>query len=147
MKFSYNTVIGFITLEEDNGEIVRISFGKECGKIEENNTLAQAFKEIDEYLKGERKYFTFPYRISGTEFQKKVYRELLKIPYGETRTYKDIALSIGNEKACRAVGNANNKNKLPIIVPCHRVIGSNNDLTGYAGGLNIKKYLLNLENK
>lgn len=81
----------------------------------------------------------------GTEFQKKVWKELLNIPYGETRSYKDIAIAIGNGKACRAVGNANNKNPIAIIVPCHRVVGSNGSMTGYAGGLDIKEKLLKIE--
>lgn len=87
-----------------------------------------------------------PIETIGTEFQKKVWNELRNIPYGQTKTYKDIALAIKNEKACRAIGNANNKNPLPIIIPCHRVIGSNGKLVGYSGGLDIKEKLLNIEN-
>lgn len=111
----------------------------------ENELLQDTYREIVEYLDKKRKVFTIPFKISGTEFQRSVYKELLKIPYGETRSYKDIAKSIGNEKAYRAIGNANNKNKVPIIIPCHRVIGTNNSLVGYAGGIEIKKFLLELE--
>lgn len=89
--------------------------------------------------------FDLPLDARGTEFQKKVWNELLRIPYGETKSYKDIAVAIGNEKACRAIGMANNKNPIPIIIPCHRVIGSNGKLVGYAGGLNVKEKLLNIE--
>lgn len=147
MKYTYKTKIGYLTISEENDIVVEILFGKFENLTEENNALKKAINEINEYLDGNRKEFTFPFQISGTEFQQKVYNELLKIPYGQTCSYGDIAKSIGNEKAYRAVGNANNKNKLPIVIPCHRVIGKNKDLTGYAGGLDIKEFLLNLENK
>lgn len=146
MKYSYKTKIGYITIEENNGEIVEINFGKSMDLNQgENELLQDTYREIVEYLDKKRKVFTIPFKISGTEFQRSVYKELLKIPYGETRSYKDIAKSIGNEKAYRAIGNANNKNKVPIIIPCHRVIGTNNSLVGYAGGIEIKKFLLELE--
>lgn len=147
MKYTYKTKIGYLTISEENDIIVEILFGKSENLTKENNALKKAINEINEFLDGNRKEFTFPFQISGTEFQQKVYNELLKIPYGQTCSYKDIAKSIGNENAYRAVGNANNKNKLPIVIPCHRVIGKNKDLTGYAGGLDIKEFLLNLENK
>lgn len=147
MKYTYKTKIGYLTISEENDIIVEILFGQSENLTEENNALKKAINEINEYLDGNRKEFTFPFQISGTEFQQKVYNELLKIPYGQTCSYGDIAKSIGNEKASRAVGNANNKNKLPIVIPCHRVIGKSKDLTGYAGALNVKEFLLNLENK
>ena len=100
-----------------------------------------------EYLEGKRKVFDFPYEFHGTEFQKKVWKKLCDIPYGETRTYKDIAIAIGNPKACRAVGMSNNKNPITIAVPCHRVIGANGKLVGYAGGIEMKKKLLEIEEK
>lgn len=105
----------------------------------------QVYAQIMEYMEGKRKTFDFPYKLSGTDFQKKVWKELRKIPYGETRTYKEIATSIGNPKACRAVGMANNKNPITIVVPCHRVVGSNGKLVGYAGGLEMKEALLQIE--
>ena len=98
-----------------------------------------------EYLDGKRKEFDFPYKMIGTEFQKKVWHALTKIPYGETRTYKEIATAVGNPKASRAVGMANNRNPIFIVVPCHRVIGANGKLVGYAGGLDMKDALLSLE--
>ena len=101
--------------------------------------------QLDEYLRGERKEFEIPLDIQGTDFQKKVWRELLRIPYGETRSYKDIARALKDEKASRAVGTANGQNPLCIIVPCHRVIASNGSLSGYLGGLGMKKKLLSLE--
>ena len=107
--------------------------------------IKKAYTQLEEYLSGKRTEFDIEIEKIGTEFQKKVWKELLNIPYGETRSYKDIAIAIGNEKACRAVGNANNKNPIAIIVPCHRVIGSNGSMTGYAGGLDIKEKLLKIE--
>lgn len=106
-----------------------------------------AFNQITEYLQGKRRDFDFPYELHGTDFQKKVWRELCKIPYGETRTYKEIACAVGNPKASRAVGMANNKNPITIAVPCHRVVGSNGKLVGYAGGLDMKAALLKLEHE
>ena len=102
-------------------------------------------KELDEYFSGKRKTFDLPLKLNGTEFQKKIWQELIKIPYGKTISYKELARKAGNEKACRAAGMANNKNKIMIVIPCHRVIGSNGKLTGYAGGLKIKAALLRIE--
>ncbi|HEX7673945.1 MAG TPA: methylated-DNA--[protein]-cysteine S-methyltransferase [Bdellovibrio sp.] len=107
--------------------------------------LVQAEDELNEYFAGTRTRFSVPLNPHGTDFQKSVWMQLRKIPYGETRSYKDLAVAIGNPSACRAVGAANGKNPLSIIVPCHRVIGSNGTLTGFAGGLEFKNYLLNLE--
>ncbi len=103
------------------------------------------FSEILEYFDGKRKDFTFKYEFRGTPFQIKVWKALLDIPYGETRTYKEIAIAVGNEKASRAIGMANNKNPLTIVAPCHRVIGSSGKLVGYAGGLPMKEFLLKME--
>lgn len=104
-----------------------------------------AAMQLEEYVRGERREFSIPYQVSGTDFQKKVWEALSKIPYGETRTYKEIAIQIGNEKSSRAVGQANHENPLAIVIPCHRVIGSNGRLTGYAGGLSMKERLLEIE--
>ena len=119
------------------------------GKIIENETsILQKLKvELSEYFNGKRREFTVPLQFAGTDFHKSVWNELLKIPYGKTFSYKQIAEKIGNPKAVRAVANANALNKISIIVPCHRVIGSNGSLTGYASGLDKKRWLLNLENK
>ncbi len=102
-------------------------------------------EEINEYFFGKRKNFTIDFQFEGTVFQKEVWQELLKIPYGETRSYGEIANNIGYPKAARAVGMACNKNPFSIIVPCHRVVGKAGDLTGYAGGLKAKKWLLEFE--
>jgi len=107
--------------------------------------LTQLKKELAEYFLGERKVFTVPVHISGTEFQGSVWRTLQKIPYGETQSYKQQAIKMGNVKAIRAVASSNGKNRINILVPCHRVIGSNGQLVGYGGGLERKQWLLDLE--
>lgn len=107
----------------------------------------QIISEFEEYLQGQRQHFTFPIMHKGTEFQKKVWHALQTIPYGETRSYKDIAEQIGNPNAVRAVGSANGANNLAVIIPCHRVIHSNGNLQGYGGGLPRKQKLLNLEQR
>ncbi|HZK39063.1 MAG TPA: methylated-DNA--[protein]-cysteine S-methyltransferase [Clostridia bacterium] len=125
-----------------------VSF-KRVDQIDDDNDHSvlsdRAFEQVREYLKGERRRFDFPYELRGTEFQKKVWNALCRIPYGEMCTYKEIATKVGNPKASRAVGMANNKNPLMIVVPCHRVVGSNGKLVGYAGGLGMKESLLELE--
>ncbi|KGM94716.1 cysteine methyltransferase [Clostridium novyi A str. 4552] len=142
----YSSPIGILKIKSTKYEILSLEFVQEKFFNKENiNILKEASKQLDEYFKGSRKEFDLNIRLEGTEFQKKVWNELLKIPYGEVVTYKDIATRIGNEKAVRAVGNANNKNKIPIIVPCHRVVGSNGKLVGYLGGLDKKIWLLNHE--
>jgi methylated-DNA-[protein]-cysteine S-methyltransferase len=107
--------------------------------------LAEAERQLAEYFKGERTTFDLPLRFQGTAFQKRVWQQLLRIPYGQTRSYGQLALAIGNSSASRAVGLANSKNPLSIIVPCHRVIGASGKLTGFAGGLETKARLLDLE--
>lgn len=143
-------VVGRLRVTEDDGFIVKIEFltedeEPETGELTE--LLEQALMEIDEYLVGERRNFTFPIRLEGTEFQIRVWKALLEIPYGETISYKELAERVDNPNAVRAVGGANNKNKLPIIIPCHRVIGSKGNLVGYAGGIDIKERLLMIERK
>ncbi|WP_422447120.1 methylated-DNA--[protein]-cysteine S-methyltransferase [Thermoanaerobacterium sp. DL9XJH110] len=107
----------------------------------------KASEELKLYFDRKLKEFSIPLDLEGTEFQKKVWRELLKIPYGRTASYRDIARAVGTPGACRAVGGANNKNPVAIIVPCHRVIGSDGSLVGYGGGLEIKRFLLELESE
>lgn len=126
--------------EEEQPEIKDAS--KELDAIEE-----ELKKELSEYFNGSRREFKIPLAPEGTSFQKQVWEALRRIPYGRTRSYKEIAEEIGNPKAFRAVGLANNKNPISIIVPCHRVIGSDGSLVGYAGGLGVKKQLLELEQK
>lgn len=142
----YNTKIGKLKIEYDNDVLTGIAYAeneKEQGIRSElsDKTVLQ----LEEYFDGRRKEFEIPLKLIGTEFQKKVWNELLKIPYGETVSYKDIAIKIGNSKACRAVGMANHNNPILIIVPCHRVINENKKLGGYALGLELKRRLLELE--
>ncbi len=119
------------------------------GSIKQQDTplIVSAKQQLGEYFLGTRKNFQLPLLPSGTPFQQKVWDALCTIPYGETRSYKDIALQIQNPKGCRAVGMANNRNPIIIVIPCHRVIGSNGALVGYAGGLGVKEWLLEHEKK
>ena len=143
--------VGEIVIIEDKGKIVEIDIAKnnKLDNIEEKDTelLLQTEKQLKEYFEGKRFDFEIPLNPTGTEFMQSVWKALEQIPYGETRTYKEIADAVGNPKASRAVGMANHRNPIPIIIPCHRVIGSNNKLVGYALGLDMKKYLLDLERK
>lgn len=144
-----------ITLEivGDEEKIHSISFFKPNQRITnfplEGQTVVirNCIKELEEYFSGVRKVFTIPYALNGTEFQKRVWAELEKIPYGETISYLELARRLGDEKVIRAAASANGKNKLGILIPCHRVIGANGSLTGYAGGLENKKMLLELEKR
>jgi methylated-DNA-[protein]-cysteine S-methyltransferase len=114
-------------------------------KVGSSEVIEQTIKELDEYFAKKRKTFDIPLLFIGTAFQKTVWKELLNIPYGKTLSYKELAQKIDNPKAVRAVANANRLNAISILVPCHRVIGSNNKLVGYGGGLDAKKTLLFLE--
>lgn len=110
--------------------------------------LKEAAKQLKEYFEGKRTEFTFPFQQSGTPFQEKVWKELMNIPFGQVRSYQEVAAAIGNPRAVRAVGQANKANSLPIIVPCHRVIGQNGKLVGYAGNqVDKKAFLLDLEKR
>lgn len=113
----------------------------------DDDILNRLENELNDYFKGNLKEFTIPLDLIGTDFQKKVWNELIKIPFGETRSYKDQSIAVGDLLAIRAVANANGKNKIAIIVPCHRVIGSDGSLTGYAGGKKRKQFLLELESQ
>ena len=148
--FYYNTPIGLVGITEQNDKITNLFF--ECEDIDskeytinESFILKEANKQLQAYFNCQLKEFTLPLAPVGTDFMTRVWEALRNIPYGETRSYKDIAIIIGNSKACRAVGMANNRNPIAIITPCHRVIGSKGDLVGYAGGLKIKSFLLDLE--
>lgn len=145
--FCYNSPIGKIYIEEENEHIVQISFSEILGEENETQLIKETCRQLSEYFEGKRKTFSTPICLKGTPFQRKVWQALCEIPYGQTCSYKDIACKIGAHNASRAVGMANNKNPIAIIIPCHRVIGKNGDLTGYAGGLNLKKQLLDNENK
>ncbi len=158
-QFYYQFPIGRLCIQEEKEKIIGIHIengadrqnkrDKEDLQIKEKETplIIKAYCQLTEYFNGQRKSFDLPIHPSGTEFQKKVWRVLCTIPYGETCSYKDIAGKIGNFNACRAVGGANHKNPIIIVIPCHRVIGANGSLTGYGGGLSVKEYLLKLERR
>jgi len=153
MYYCYlETPIGELLLAGENDALSMIGFPKgsmrrdpESDWIYNEKPLAKARQQLQEYFAGNRKDFDLPLRLDGTEFQVKVLKALQKIPYGETVSYGEIAKRIGKPKAVRAVGAANGRNPIPIIVPCHRVIGSSGDLTGFGGGLDTKEALLRLE--
>jgi len=124
----------------------RLKKGLNAHFVEQNNEiLEETRKQLDEYFNMERKIFDIPLILVGTDFQKNVWKALQKVPYGTTATYLELAQNIGNEKAVRAVASANGANSIGLIIPCHRIIGSNGELTGYGGGLALKKKLLKLE--
>ena len=145
--FFYETDLGIIGIRDSNNAITEVFYSKSKinDHLKETPLIRECFNQLKEYFQGTRREFTIPIEAEGSEFQKKVWKALLDIPYGQTRTYKEIAIAIGNEKACRAVGMANNRNPISIIIPCHGVIGANGKLVGYGGGLDIKEKLLNIE--
>lgn len=147
--FYYETDIGKVGVGEDGTALTNFYFSEEeiphDAVLEETNLLKEAGKQLQEYFAGKRKVFQLPFAPEGTEFQQRVWKALQDIPYGETRSYKQVAEAIGNPKACRAVGMANNRNPLALFIPCHRVIGANGKLVGYGGGLDVKVCLLKLE--
>lgn len=151
MKYGYfyETDMGKIGIAEEDGAITNVFFGNTVkpGDFKEKQTpvLQQAHAQLQEYFAGQRKEFSLPLSPKGTAFERQVWKELLKIPFGQTRTYGQLAQNLGNPKACRAVGRANGLNPISIFIPCHRVIGANGKLTGYAGGLEMKEKLLKLE--
>ncbi len=147
----YQSPFGEIYIKYNDHTLNFVGFGQkgdaDAKRITEpdNALIKNTFKQFDEYFAGKRKHFDLPYALEGTDFQKSAWEALCTIPYGETRSYKDMAIAIGNPQSCRAVGLANNKNPISIIVPCHRVIASSGHLAGYGGGVEIKQKLLDLE--
>ncbi|WP_205173808.1 methylated-DNA--[protein]-cysteine S-methyltransferase [Bacillus pakistanensis] len=139
--------VGFLKVSAENNRITSIEFVNEQS-IEESDlpVLTQAKNQLEEYFSGSRKTFDLPLEMKGTTFQKLVWNQLLEVPYGQTCSYQDIANQIANPKAVRAIGQANKANAIPIVIPCHRVIGKNQSLTGYAGKeIDKKEKLLSLE--
>lgn len=171
----YQSPIGCLRIGAENGSITNVGMwqaenersfsegrtcvsglaGAECTQLEEaaqgsdrdSELLQKACLQLDEYFQGKRKRFDLPVRCKGTDFQNRVWQALQKIPYGETRSYEEIAVDVGSPKAQRAVGQANNRNRIMILVPCHRVIHKNGDPSGFACGDEAKKFLLALEKK
>lgn len=145
---SFKSPLGFLILKSDGHTISEISFSE--NEIQEQHScdvLEKCRDQLTDYFSGKSVGFDLLLNPEGTEFQQKVWAELLKIPYGETITYMELAVRLGDAKAIRAVGTANGRNPIAIIIPCHRVIGAGNKLTGYAGGIWRKKLLLELEMK
>lgn len=143
-KYQFENISLYLVATETH--LINIQFTQpQKALLQTTELLSMATIQLDEYFQGKRTTFSLPFKLIGTPFQLAVWKELQNIPYGKTTSYKEIAQKINKPKAYRAVGMANNKNPLPIIIPCHRVIGSNGKLIGYAGGLNLKNYLLELE--
>ena len=143
-KYQFENISLYLVATETH--LINIQFTQpQKALLQTTELLSMATIQLDEYFQGKRTTFSLPFKLTGTPFQLAVWKELQNIPYGQTTSYKEIAQKINKPKACRAVGMANNKNPLPIIIPCHRVIGSNGKLIGYAGGLKLKNYLLELE--
>lgn len=139
---------GRMTIIDSGGAVVRIGFGVldvEGSALSPTALTNEAATQLMEYFAGKRRTFSLPLAPNGTPFQKEVWQALSSIPYGQTRSYADIAAQVGRPKAFRAVGMANNRNPIPIVIPCHRVVGSSGDMVGYAYGTKIKRYLLELE--
>lgn len=147
-KVVINSPLGFVLIEGNEGGISKISVTSDVTVLSKTIPVLfdEVVKQLDEYFEGKRTDFQFKMNPKGTDFQKKVWEELLKIPFGKTASYQEVTNNLGDPKAIRAVANANGKNPLWIVVPCHRVIGSDGSLTGYAGGLWRKKWLLEHEN-
>ncbi len=147
--YSYDTPVGKLWIVEKDSAITCIGFEKHSSNalISETELIKYAAFQLQEYFEGKRTQFDFPLNPEGTDFQKQVWKELCRIPYGKTCSYKDIAVAVGNPASCRAVGMANHRNPLMIVVPCHRVVGADKKLTGYAGGLDVKEFLLRMESE
>lgn len=147
--FFYDFPAGAFGIVEKDGAIAALIFPNQTAPLEaeyrETDLTREAAGQLSEYFAGTRRVFDLPLLFEGTPFQKAVWAELLRIPYGETRSYLDVAKAIGNPKAVRAVGAANGRNPIPVIGPCHRVIGASGGLTGFGGGLELKRQLLALE--
>jgi len=147
----YDYPIGEIGIIDDNGRVAGVCFADSRDRagftVSKTQLLNEAAEQLSEYFNGTRRDFELPLSLQGTEFQQRVWHALRSIPYGETRSYKEIAIQIGRPRAARPVGMANNKNPIAIIIPCHRVVGHDGRLVGYGGGLHIKRYLLELEKR
>lgn len=143
----YNSPIGILEIICSEDSLLSVMFVEEEKSVmnKANQILENTIEQLNEYFNGSRKLFDLEVSLEGTDFQKNVWNELLKIHYGETLSYKNLAIRLGNVKSVRAVGGANCRNKISIIVPCHRVIGNDGSLTGYAGGIDRKQWLLNHE--
>jgi methylated-DNA-[protein]-cysteine S-methyltransferase len=143
----FHSPVGPLVLEGDDFRLTRLGFGEPVSRQGDAESVASAAIQLEQYFAGDRTEFDLDLELDGTPFERRVWDEVRAIPYGETATYAEIAERIGSPKACRAVGRANGRNPIAVIVPCHRVIGSDGTLTGYAGGIELKRTLLDLERR
>lgn len=151
VTYFHNTTIGRIGIAEEGGSITNLYFETDAVpqnvEISETEVIREAFRQLNGYLAGDLKTFSLPLTPRGTDFMRIVWKILCRVPFGKTASYKEIAIAAGNPEGARAVGMANNRNPIPIFIPCHRIIGANGKLTGYRGGLDVKKILLELEKR
>ncbi|TCJ19191.1 methylated-DNA--[protein]-cysteine S-methyltransferase [Flaviaesturariibacter flavus] len=146
MKCCFHSPVGYVHLHEEEGHIVTIHLDDAPLDDSDDSVVMRSCRlQLGEYFAGTRRHFDFPMRQDGTGFQQRVWEALCTIPFGKTTSYRDLSKQLGDVKAIRAVGTANGRNRLAIVVPCHRVIGSDQSLTGYAGGLHRKRWLLEHE--
>ncbi|HPE76492.1 MAG TPA: methylated-DNA--[protein]-cysteine S-methyltransferase [Draconibacterium sp.] len=148
-KTTIETPVGYLELTSDQHFLLSVSFAENNGMMTDiqPDILKESVQQITEFFEGTRKEFDLKLKPAGTDFQLKVWEEVKKVPFGKTVSYLDIAIKTGSKNNTRAVGLANGKNPIPIIIPCHRIIGTNGKLTGYAGGLERKKWLLQHESQ
>jgi methylated-DNA-[protein]-cysteine S-methyltransferase len=145
LSTTFHSPVGPLVLEGDDTRLTRLGFDTPAAPQGDPRSVASAAIQLEQYFAGERTEFELDIELGGTPFERRVWEEVRAIPYGETATYAEIARRIGRPSACRAVGRANGRNPIAVIVPCHRVIGSDGSLTGYAGGMPLKRALLDLE--
>jgi len=149
--FFYQTEIGKVGIAEEGGSITNVFLRGDPAppdaEVCETEVIREAARQLYAYFAGDLREFSLPLAPRGSEFMKKVWKALCQVPYGRTASYKEIAAAAGNPKAARAVGQANNRNPIPIFIPCHRIIGSDGSLVGYGGGLDLKKKLLEMEGR
>jgi len=149
--YTYDTPVGQLTLAEENGSLTNLWFETDALpqglELRETELLREGARQLAAYLAGELREFSLPLEPKGTEYERRVWALLQGIPYGGTATYGQLAARLGNPRAARAVGRCNNRNPLPIFIPCHRVIGADGGLTGYRGGLWMKERLLGMEKR
>lgn len=147
--YKYSSPIGYLDIVEKDGYITNINISNKVNNstyiLRKTPLISSTIRQLDEYFKGKRKVFDIPINPYGTQFQVAVWEDLLKIPYGEKKSYQDVAKDIGSPKSSRAIGGSVGKNPILIVIPCHRILGKDNSLTGFSAGIEVKKYLLNLE--
>jgi methylated-DNA-[protein]-cysteine S-methyltransferase len=145
--YTFSSPVGTLSIVENDNALtgLYIADNAPLSAVCENGLIKKTVQELSEYFAGTRTSFDIPVNPSGTDFQQSVWKQLQRIPYGQTRSYGDIAKAVGNPKAARAVGHANNQNHILIIIPCHRVIGADGSLVGFGGGIEMKQFLLDLE--